>query len=320
MNKKHLKIIFMGTAQFAVPALLALLSSEHEVMLVVTQPDRKKGRGKQLSPPPVKEAISDKNIQVFQPDNINLPDSVEKLKALKPDLIIVIAYGQLLKKQLLDIPKFGCINIHASLLPKLRGSAPINWSIINGDSETGVTSMMMDKGMDTGDMLIKRKIAIDDEINAVELAEKLSALGSETLIETLNLLCDGKLTRTPQDDSAATYSAILKKNDGLISFEDKSAKEIHNMVRGFFPWPGAFTSFGDKSMKLLKTHYDLSESPLDFEPGSVTNISRESFFIKTKSGRLEVFLLQPQDKKTMPAGDFINGYRLKIGDRFGDDK
>ena len=309
----NLKLVFMGTSVFAVPSLLALIDSEHDVALVVSQPDRKKGRGRVLSPTRIKEAAENRGLELFQPQNINTKESVGKIKELDPDVIVVVAYGQILSQNILDIPRTGCINIHASLLPKLRGAAPINWAIVGGDKKTGVTSMLMDAGMDTGDILLKKEIDIDDEIDAVALSEKLSIIGGEILIQTLDMIKSDELKSAKQNNAEATYAPILKKIDGKISFADKDAAQIHNMVRGFLPWPGAFTSYNQRAVKILKTSYDMDEDTKGVRPGTVVMVTRESFFIAAKKGVVEIFSLQPQNKKMMPAKDFINGYGIKAG-------
>jgi methionyl-tRNA formyltransferase len=309
----NLKLVFMGTSGFAVPSLLKLIDSKYDVALVVSQPDRKKGRGRVLSPTPVKEAAAMHNLALFQPQNINSKESVGKIKEQNPDVIVVVAYGQILSQKILDVPKAGCINVHASLLPKLRGAAPINWAIVGGDKKTGVTSMLMDAGMDTGDVLLKKEIDIDDEIDAAKLAEKLSIISGEILIRTLDMMKDNILKATKQNDKEATYAPVLKKADGAVSFADKDAAQVHNMVRGLCPWPGAFTSYDGKTIKLLKTSYDLDEDAKGFAPGTVVMVTRESFFIAAKKGVVEIFSLQPQNKKVMPAKDFINGYGIKAG-------
>ncbi len=316
-----MKIVFMGTAGFAVPPLKTLLDSEHEVTMALTQPDRRKGRGRSLAPPPVKEALLNAGLErspeLFQPENINSDEAYEAIAAHAPDVIVVVAYGQLLKKRLLDIPKHGCINIHASLLPILRGAAPINWSIVNGDAQTGVTTMYMDVGMDTGDILLKSEIDIDDTMNSVELGEKISQMGSELLTKTLDMILAGKLVRVKQDEARATYAPIIKKSDGIIDFAKKDARQIHDMVRGFTPWPGASTTHRNSSLKIIKTYYDFDLDTARATPGTVISVSRESFYVATKKGALELFELQPQGKKIMKARDFINGYRLTRGEVLG---
>jgi methionyl-tRNA formyltransferase len=313
MTDDRLKLVFMGTSGFAVSSLLKLIDSDYGVARVVSQPDRRKGRGRTLSPTPVKEAAEKYGLNLYQPENINSDEAVDEIKKEAPDIIVVVAYGQILKKRVLDIPRLACINIHASLLPELRGAAPINWAIINGDNKTGVTSMLMDEGMDTGDILLKSEVEIDDEMNSLELAEKLAVTGGEVLVKTLELIKDNRLKGTKQDESKATYAAILTKADGNISFKEKDAREIHNMVRGLLPWPAAHTSYNKRSLKILKTSYDLDYDMGSLKPGTVVVVTKESFFVAAKRGVVEVFSLQPQDKRVMPAADFINGYGLKKG-------
>ncbi len=318
MPDKKLKIVFIGTARFAVPVLHELVRAGYDIRLVITQPDRPKGRGKALSPPPVKEALMKSDLvmvkeRLFQPENINSDDAVKTIAGVAPDFIVVVAYGQLLKKRVLDIPGFGCINVHASLLPGLRGAAPINRAIMNGDRITGVTTMMMDEGMDTGDILMKTKTDIDDTIDSIALAKRLSDLGATLLVRTIEGVTGGSIVPAAQDEMLATYAHILTKSDGLILFDIMDAKDIHNMVRGLLPWPAAHTVLNGRPVKILKTDYDMDEDTRGAAPGTVTMVTKASFFIAAKKGVLKVLELQPENKKVMPAKDFINGYRLKEG-------
>ena len=247
MNK--LKTIFMGTPDFAVPSLEAL-KDKVDLIAVITQPDRPKGRGHKLMPSPVKTWALDNSIQVLQPEKIKTEEATEQLEHLKPDLIVVVAFGQILSKRILDLPKYGCINVHASLLPRYRGAAPIEWSLINGESKTGVTTMMMDVGLDTGDMLIKKEVDITEDMILPELKDKLMQLGAEALIETIDRLIDGTLERHKQDDSISNYAPMLTKETGLIDW-NKSAREIHNLVRGLYG--GAYTVIDGLKYKIWRT-------------------------------------------------------------------
>ena len=244
-----IKTIFMGTPEFAVPSLEAL-NDKVDLIAVVTQPDKPKGRGHKLMPSPVKSWALDHSIPVLQPIKIKTEEATAELEALKPELIVVVAFGQILSQKILDIPKYGCINVHASLLPRYRGAAPIEWSIINGETKTGVTTMMMDAGLDTGDMLIKREVEIGEDMILPELREKLMTIGAEALIETIERLENGTLTRNKQDDSQSNYAPMLTKETGLIDW-NKSAREIHNLVRGLYG--GAYTIIDDQKYKIWRT-------------------------------------------------------------------
>ena len=245
-----MKIIFMGTPEFSVPCLEALIKSENEVVGVFTQPDKPKGRGYEMTPPPVKVCALQNNIPVFQPNSMRDGQALEIINSLNADLIIVVAFGKILPKEILESVKYGCINIHASLLPKLRGAAPIQWSIINGESETGVTSMQMDVGLDTGDMLIKKSIQITENMNAGELHDALSLMGAEVLIETINNI--ENLNPEKQNDELSNYAPMLSKDLCPIDFS-KSAQEVHNKIRGLYPWPVATTKINGKNYKIHKS-------------------------------------------------------------------
>ena len=249
-----MRVVFMGTPDFAVPCLEALVNGGYDIAAVVTQPDKPVGRNQSvLKPPPVKEAALRLGIgNILQPESIRTPESVESIRAVEPDLIVTAAYGKILPKSVLDIPKHGCINVHASLLPKYRGAAPIQWALINGDASTGITTILMDEGMDTGDIFLMREIEIPPDMNAKELFNRLRALGAEVLLETLEALRNGTLTRTPQDHSKAVYVPMMTRETGLIDW-NKSAVEIHNLVRGTNPWPGAYTFYRGKRLKRWET-------------------------------------------------------------------
>ncbi|MEI8355643.1 MAG: methionyl-tRNA formyltransferase, partial [Deltaproteobacteria bacterium] len=246
-----LRIIFMGTPEFACPTLQRLIDRDEEVIAVVTQPDRPKGRGQKMVPPPVKELAGKHGIPTLQPVKVRAPEFIEVIKGMNPDLIVVVAFGQILPKTLLEIPLLGCINVHASLLPRYRGAAPLNWCIINGEAETGVTTMLMDAGLDTGAMLLKKTTPIDPDENSQSLHDRLSLVGAEILSETINMLVTGKLAPEQQDDALTCYAPMLKKEDGLINW-NKDALTIKNMVRGMSPWPGAFTWLEGKMVKIYQ--------------------------------------------------------------------
>ena len=307
-----MRIIFMGTPEFACPTLQKLIDRREEVCAVFTQPDRPKGRGQQTLPPPVKVLAEKHVIPVMQPLKVRAPEVVESIRALEPDLIVVVAFGQILPKSLLDIPKYGCINVHASLLPRWRGAAPLNWCIVNGDTETGVTTMMMDVGLDTGDMLVKKATPIDPDENTQALHDRLSVIGAEALAETLDLLEAGKLVREKQDDALTCYASMLKKEDGLIDWE-KSPQTVKNLVRGMTPWPGAFTLLDGKALKI----YRVRTADGCGEPGSVIRGGRDGLEVACNGGSVVIEELQLEGKKRLPAGDFLAGYKIAPGTILG---
>ena len=247
----------MGTPHFSVPGLQALHQNGYEIALVVTQPDRPKGRGRRITPSPVKQTAQDLGYPVIQPSFIKTPDFANQIKSLKPDFQVVIAYGKILPENVLALPRIGTINIHASLLPKLRGAAPIQWAVINAETETGVCSMLMDKGMDTGDVLLTAKEAIEPGDTAGTLHDRLAVKGARVLIDTLNAYADNTIQPIPQDHNLATYAPMLTKDDGLINW-NKSAKSLENFIRGVTPWPGAYTFWGDKRLKIFRTWHLMS--------------------------------------------------------------
>lgn len=305
-----MKIIFMGTPDFAAYSLKELIST-HEVLCVVTQPDKPKGRKKELTPSPVKVVAQENSLKVYQPLKVKDEDFIKTLKAYKPDAIIVVAFGQIIPENILNIPRYGCINLHASLLPKYRGAAPIQWAIINGEKVTGVTSMLMDKGLDTGDILLKREIPIEDDETSESLFKKLMFLGSDVLLETLEKLEKGEITPQKQRESPTAYAKILKKSMGLIDF-NKTAKELDCFIRGMTPWPSAYTFLGDKALKFWKAVVTNKNG----EAGTIVEISSESFTVACKKGSLEVFEVQLEGKKRMSTKDFLNGIEIIQGTRF----
>ena len=307
-----LRIIFMGTPEFACPTLQKLIDRDEEVVAVITQPDRPKGRGQQTLPPPVKVLAERHGIPVMQPVKVRVPEVVERIRELAPDLIVVVAFGQILPKGLLEIPKYGCINVHASLLPRWRGAAPLNWSIISGDSETGVTTMMMDVGLDTGDMLLKKSTPIDPDENTRTLHDRLSVIGAEALSETIDLLKAGNLVREKQDDTLSCYASMLKKEDGLVDW-NKEPQVIKNLVRGMTPWPGAFSFLDGRMLKI----YRVRTAGGAGEPGSVINAGREGLEIACAGGSIIVDELQLEGKKRLPAKDFLAGFKIEPGTILG---
>lgn len=314
-----MKIIFMGTPDFAVPCLGALARNGYDVAAVVTQPDKPFGRKQsQLKPPPVKEAALKLGIKtILQPEKVRTPEFLESIKQLEPDLIVTAAYGRILTKAVLDVPRFGCVNVHGSLLPKYRGASPIQWALINGDSITGITTMFMDEGMDTGDILLQREIGITQDMNCQELYEKLEVLGAETLIETIHELEKGTLKRKRQDHSRAINVPMMKKEMGLIDWS-KSALEIHNLVRGTNPWPGAFTFYKGDRMKIWKTALvaDGSESAAaGTQPGKVLNILKDSLIVATGDGYVRITELQFENCRKM--GVCECGHNMDEGEVLG---
>lgn len=295
----------MGTPDFAVPCLEKLIINKYDVVGVFTQPDKKKGRGQKFSFSPVKELALKNNLPVFQPESLKNAEVLELIKKLNPELIVVVAYGKILPKNILEIPKYGCINVHGSLLPKYRGAAPIQWAIINGEKKSGVTTMFMDEGMDTGDMLLKAEIKIEDQDTSESLYFKLSKLGSELLIKTLDILQNGKLNPQKQNEEDATYSKMLTKEMGEIDW-NKKATEIHNLVRGLFPWPVAKTKLNSKTLKIFKTRV---LDGISGEPGNVKSIDPFIVFCGENTA-LEILELQFDNRKRMKSSDFFRGFRI----------
>lgn len=303
----------MGTPDFAVPTLEALIKNNHEVLAVITQPDRPKGRGKILEASPVKKTALKHNIEVIQPQKAKDPQVISELKKYQPDCIVVVAFGQILPKEILELPTYGCINVHASLLPKYRGAAPIHWAVINGEKTTGITTMQMDVGLDTGDMLLKAEFPITENMTTGELHDQLSEAGAQLLIETLAMLEDGNIQRTPQNHEESTYAPMLKREHEKINWHD-SAPGVHNKIRGLNPWPGAYTTFNQQIIKLrgsLVAHGKKGKT----KPGEILEIvKKHGVLVATGDGAVFLTHFQPQGKQVMDSDSFINGYRLKPGD------
>ena len=306
-------LVFCGTPQFAVPTLEKLVASGFRVGLVVTQPDRPKGRGLELVASPVKQAAQKLNLTITQPERIkNNEEFRAQLAAIKPDAIIVVGYGRLIPQWMLDLPPLGNINLHASLLPKYRGAAPIQWSIANGETVSGVTTMRLDAGLDTGDILLQGELAIAPEDTAETLAPRLASIGAELMIETLQGLQSASVHRRPQDHSKATLAPILKKEDGLVDFS-RTATEIVNRMRGFQPWPGAYTNFRGKNLQILR-----ARMATEAVPPSELLVSGDRLFAGCgRNTSLELLELQLEGKKRTSARDFIHGYRPKPGEKLG---
>ncbi len=299
-----MKVIFMGTPDFAVPTLAKLHEMGHEIKLVVTQPDKPSGRGKKLKKSAVKEKAEELGLNVFQPDKIKKQENIEVLKSCGADIIVVVAYGQLLSKEILDMPQYGCINVHASILPKLRGAAPLNWALINGDKQAGVTTMMMDVGLDTGDMLLKDEIEVDPHMNVGQLHDILMEKGADLLIKTLNKIEDNSITRTKQDDSISTYAPMIHKETQKINWSD-SAENIHNLIRGLSPWPTAFFSLDDKMVKVYSSDFNHEET--NHEPGYVLKVQKDGIYVACKTGTLIIKEIQMPGKNKVEVEAYLRG-------------
>ena len=310
-----MKLVFCGTPQFAVPSLERLVATGHDVQLVVTQPDRPQGRGMEVTAPPVKQSALRLGLPIRQPEKIKKNDEFRaSLTAIQPGAIIVVGYGRIIPDWMLQLPPYGNINVHASLLPKYRGAAPIQWAIANGETVTGVTTMRIDEGLDTGDILLKEEMIIAPEDTAVTLSPRLAELGAELLVETLERLEQGTIKPVPQDDSLATLAPILKKEDGLVDFTG-TAKEIHNRLRGFQPWPGAYTHFRGKNLKILAAQ--VAHASRQITPAEL-QVTGDTLLAGCGSGTaLRLLHIQPEGKKAMSARDFISGYRPQQGERLG---
>lgn len=310
-----MRIVFMGTPEFAVPSLDALLHSPDEVVGVVTQPDRPKGRGQELALSPVKLVAQRAQIPILQPLKMKDPAFLEALQAWQPDLIVVAAFGRILPKIILDLPLKGCVNVHASLLPKYRGAGPIQWAVINGERETGITTMLMDEGMDTGAILLQESVPIAADDTAGSLSVKLAAVGGRLLIETLRRLKEGRLAPYPQDSSQASMAPLLKKEDGLLDWSLPAAA-IANRVRGLSPWPGAYTYLGADRWIVWKAQA-LDRSAPAVLPGTIVEAAKEGLLVATGSGALRMTEVQPANSRRMSVAQYLAGHALEPGLRFG---
>jgi methionyl-tRNA formyltransferase len=308
--KKKFTIIFMGTPDFAVPSLDLLSQEDYEIALVVTQPDRPKGRGRKLVPPAVKVKALALNIEVSQPSTLKSDKFADQIKSLQPDFFVVIAFGQILSEKVLQLPKFGAINIHASLLPKYRGPAPIQWAIINGESYTGVTTMFMDKGMDTGNILLTKKEPILPEDTAATLQDRMAKAGAELLIKTLKYFVANKIKSRPQDHSKATYAPLLKKQDGHINWQ-RPAEKLESFIRGMTPWPGAFTFHNEKRLKIIKAAPILEG--VSEAAGTILKTFPDELRVATGKGALSILEIQGPSGKRLDIAEFLRGYRLPAG-------
>ncbi len=306
-----MKVVFMGTPDFAVETLKAIYEAGHEVILAVSQPDKPKGRSGKLQPTPVKEFAVEHNIPVFQPVKIRDEESVEYLRNYEADVFVVAAFGQILPKVILDMPRLGCVNVHGSLLPKYRGAAPIQWAVINGEKVSGNTTMLMGPGLDDGDMLLKSEVELAADETGGSLFDRLAIDGGKLAVKTIEALDRGEITPVPQDESEATHVGMIKKEMGLIDW-NKPAEEIERLIRGLNPWPSAFTYVHGKSLKL----WSAAVCDKSGEPGTVIDVSKNGFTVACGTGSLEIRELQLEGKKRMGAGDFLRGYSLEAGTAF----
>ena len=309
---KRFRIVFMGTPEFSVPCLRAL-AEKTEIVGVITQPDKPRGRGQKQVPPPVKLFALEQGFKIYQPARIKDEEFVSVLQELRPDLMIVVAFGQILSQQILDIPKYGCINVHASLLPQYRGAAPIQRCILAGEQITGVTTMFMDAGLDTGDMLLKRTIPVSENMTLEELHDALMEMGSDVLIETLEQLSDGTLQRVVQKDEESSYAPMISKETGHIDW-NRSAREIHNLVRGLDSWPGAYTFLKGEKYKIWKTC--LADMESEKPAGTIVQANKLGLFVVTGCGCIEILELQAPSKKRMKAKDYLMGNGMELPARF----
>jgi methionyl-tRNA formyltransferase len=308
--KKKAKIIFMGTPEFAVPALKALNKNNQNVALVVTQPDRPKGRGRKILPSPVKEVAINLRYELYQPSSIRTVEFANRIETHKPDIIVVVAFGHIIPKNILAIPKIAAINIHASLLPKYRGPAPIQWAIINGEPETGVTTMLMDEGLDTGDILLSSKIKIFSDDTSGTLHDRLANLSADVLIQTIERIETGDITPISQDHAQATYAPLLKKNDGRMNWE-MPAPTLEAFVRGMTPWPGAFTFHGKKRLKIFKAMPIIIDTVEP--PGTVIKRFPDELCVAAGKGALSVIEIQGESGKRLLIKEFLQGYKIAPG-------
>ena len=308
-----MKVIFMGTPDFSVGTLEALIEAGHEVVLAVTQPDKPKGRGGKMQYPPVKETALEHGIPVFQPKKIRDPQAIAELEKYSADVMVVIAFGQILPKQILEMTPYGCINVHASLLPKYRGAAPIQWAVINGEEVSGVTTMQMDEGLDTGDMLLKTELTLDKKETGGSLHDKLAKAGADLCVETLRALENQTAVWKKQGESPTPYASMLDKKLGDIDW-NQEAKAIERLIRGLNPWPSAYTRLQGKTLKIWKAEVLLEHS--QEAPGQITEVTKDSIVVQTGQGRLKILELQLEGKKRMDAASFLRGYALKEGESF----
>ncbi len=304
-----MNIIFMGTPDFAVPTLKALIDSQHSVVAVFSQPDKAVGRKQIITPPPVKTVALENNIPVFQPATLRDEAITKQIKEIAPDVIVVVAYGKILPEEILNIPKYGCVNGHASLLPRHRGASPIQWSIVCGDSKTGITTMLMEKGLDTGDMLKKCETEIGENETGEELHDRLSLMGASLMLDTLKAIEEGSFTPIKQDEVLSTYAPIISREMGYIDFT-KSAAEVHNLIRGFYSWPAAYFMLDGKRVKVLSSRKAYkTEAPA----GTVIKSDNELVIACGDGGSIKLLEIQPEGSKRMPTADYLKGHSIEKG-------
>lgn len=308
-----MKVIFMGTPDFAVGTLEEIIAAGHEVVLVVTQPDKPKGRGNAMQFTPVKECAIAHDIPVFSPKKIREEENVEFLRKFEADIIVVAAFGQILSKTILDMPKYGCINVHASLLPKYRGAAPIQWAVINGEEVSGVTIQLMNEGIDTGDMIAKKELALAEDETGGSLFDKLAELGAKLCVETMEMIENGTAVYTPQDSEAATHTSMIRKEMGDISW-NRSAVDIERLIRGLNPWPSAYTHLDGKTFKIWKAEV-ISEGT-EYNPGCIVKVGKNELWVQTGDGILSLQEVQLEGKKRMDISSFLRGYSVEEGNFF----
>ncbi len=312
-----MRIVYMGTPDIAATILKRLLEGPDEVVLVVTQPDRPKGRGGKLACPPVKEVALEAGLPVFQPERLREPGAFETIAAAEPDMIVVAAFGQLLPKAILELPRLGCINVHASLLPKYRGAAPIQWAILDGEEETGITIMYMNEGLDTGDILLQRSIPIDREETGGSLHDKLAVLGADALMEAIPQLVEGTLPPVPQGEMTTAYAKQLNKHMGRLDFT-QPAVVLERYIRGLNPWPCAYTSINGLNVKVWKAEALSGGATSEYVPGQVVDVGKDCFDVLTGDGVLRILELQPEGKKRMTADAYLRGYAMNVGTAIGE--
>ncbi len=315
-----MRVVFMGTPDFAVPTLASLLDSVYTVVGVVTQPDRPRGRGKSVTPSPIKELALTHQVPILQPEKMKQPEFLSALQAWQADVIVVAAFGRILPKTILDLPPRGCLNVHSSLLPKYRGAGPIQWALINGEVETGITTMLMDEGMDTGPILLQETVPIESEDTTMELTNRLAQVGGALLLKTLRLWEAKSITPIIQDSAGATMAPMLRKEDGAILWK-QSAVSIHNRIRGMSPWPGAYTFCGQDRLSIWKAYPridDVVGSAGEQTPGTILKVEKNEILVMTGDGWLGITELQMANRKRMPVAQFLAGFRLEAGMRLAD--
>ena len=311
-----LRVVFMGTPAFAVPSLSALHAAGYPIVSVFTQPDRPVGRGRKLTAPPVKQKAEESELEVYQPEGVKSDEVYDYLAGKSPELIVVVGYGRIIPRRILELPEHGCVNVHSSLLPKYRGAAPINWAIVKGETKTGVTTMRLVPKLDAGDVLLERETLIGEDEYASELTERLAQIGADLLIETLEGIEADGIEPRPQDDEQATYAPSMKREDGLLDWK-LSAREIYNRIRGFDPWPGAYTFFRGKRLHVRRARPSDSAN-LHLEPGEL-HVEHDRLLVGCGAGSLEPWELQTEGKRRMGAADFVNGYQPATGERVGEE-